>query len=283
MLPRRVAVDLSNRKERSTHSLERLQSLREGNARYKIPLCRLLTLYFVFFQSLIVPSLHLVQSLSLFFLCLVRSAFSRVFEPPSTSRGLRLPRATDWLTEQRARGRRERTSNSSVPNLTEWGRTWPSTTRPTIACAPLSRAFLAKLPTILVHWHPLRSRYIPVGHSNDYLQKLPLPFRRYSIPWKPPTTNFRRNNFEKVASTVDLLRTFACFWGSVKSPVTRLRDFFERHSRREVTTRVRDKGKGTSSVVCGGFIRVVYLESPLYDWSERTTRDEFVQAVDATY
>lgn len=31
------------------------------------------------------------------------------------------------------------------------------------------------------------------------------------------------------------------------------------------------------------FARDVYLVSPLYDWSERAARDQFVQAVDATY
>lgn len=137
-LPRRIAVDLSNREERSTHSLERLQSLWQKTTRdirfrcVVFPPC-------VFFSSNHLSFLPLTLSS----LCLLFCYISRVFEPPSTLRGLRMPRATDWLSEQRARGRRERTSNSSVPNVYEYSRTSPNAIRPTIVRA---RTFLARLP-----------------------------------------------------------------------------------------------------------------------------------------
>lgn len=103
-LPRRIAVDLSNREERSTHSLERLQSLwTKDNARYKIPLCRLSTLCFLFFESLIVPSPHLIQSLSLILLCFARLRTSLDSSRPSYA-------ACDWLTDRTASARSPRTN-----------------------------------------------------------------------------------------------------------------------------------------------------------------------------
>lgn len=134
-LPRRIAVDLSNREERSTHSLERLQSLWQKTTRDVRFRC------VVFPPCVFFASSHLsFLPLTLSSLCLLFCYVSRVFEPPSTLRGLRMPRATDWLTEQRARGRRERTSNSSVPNVPEYSRTLSNAIRPTIARAHLSRA-----------------------------------------------------------------------------------------------------------------------------------------------
>lgn len=140
-LSRRIAVDLSNREERSTHSLERLQSFffeqkTTRDIRFRcvvFPPC-------VFFSSSHLSFLPLTLSS----LCLLFYYVSRVFEPPSTLRGLRMPRATDWLTEQRARGRRERTSNSSVPNVAEYSRTLSNAIRPTIVRA---RTSLARLPS----------------------------------------------------------------------------------------------------------------------------------------
>lgn len=97
-LPRRIAVDLSNREERSTHSLERLQSLWQKTTRDVRFRC------VVFPPCVFFASSHLsFLPFTLSSLCLLFCYVSRVFEPPSTLRGLRMPRATDWLTEQRAR------------------------------------------------------------------------------------------------------------------------------------------------------------------------------------
>lgn len=116
----------------------------KDNARCKIPLCRLSTLCFLCFESLIVPSLHLIQSLSLILLCFARLRTSLDSSRPSYA-------ACDWLTDRTASARRrERTSNSSVPNVSEYSRTLSNAIRPTIARAHLSRA-----PSSQNFWQPL--------------------------------------------------------------------------------------------------------------------------------
>lgn len=75
----------------------------KDNARCKIPLCRLSTLCFLCFESLIVPSPHLIQSLSLILLCFARLRTSLDSSRPSYA-------ACDWLTDRTASARSPRTN-----------------------------------------------------------------------------------------------------------------------------------------------------------------------------
>ena len=150
-----------------------------------------------------VPSLRTVfSSFSVSVVSRVFSSLSRLLEAYVCR-----VRLTDWLTEQRARDCRVRTSNSSAPNLTEHGRTSPNVARPTIPRVPHETpdnpcALAPSTHNNFYVWN-IFTRTILSSKTFSFLRN------RYPvIALEASNCQFQCENLEKLSSTVRSLGTF---------------------------------------------------------------------------